>query len=86
MVPEVVEHGISGFIVDSVNEAVAAVRAASRLDRAGVRGAFEAGFTAERMAIDYLALYRCLPGLSGETRRAPAIMSGPGAGLYKVKP
>jgi glycosyltransferase involved in cell wall biosynthesis len=85
-VPEVVEHGISGFIVDSVNEAVAAVRAASRLDRAGVRGAFEAGFTAERMAIDYLALYRCLPGLSGETRRAPAIMSGPGAGLYKVKP
>ena len=59
---EVIEHGRSGFIVDSVDEAVAAVQAAARMPREGVRAAFEARFTARRMALDYLRLYEALQG------------------------
>ena len=59
---EVIEHGRSGFLVDSVDEAVAAVRAAASLSRAQVRAAFEARFTADRMARDYVALYERLIG------------------------
>ena len=59
---EVIEHGRSGFIVDSVEEAVAAVEAAARMPRAGVRAAFEARFTARRMALDYLRLYETMTG------------------------
>jgi hypothetical protein len=63
----VVEHGRSGFIVDSVEEAVAAVEAAARMPREGVRAAFEARFTALRMALDYVRLYE---GLTGTERTA----------------
>ena len=59
-VPEVVEHGLTGYVVDSVDEAVEAVRALDRLDRAAVRRRFEERFTAERMARDYVALYERL--------------------------
>jgi hypothetical protein len=58
----VIEHGRSGFIVDSVEEAVAAAEAAAQMPRAGVRAAFEARFTARRMALDYLRLYETLLG------------------------
>lgn len=59
-VPEVIDHGVSGFIVDSLEEAVAAVERIAALDRARVRAAFEARFSASRMASDYVALYRQL--------------------------
>jgi len=58
--PEVIEHGRSGFLVESITEAVAAVHDSADLPRAGVRAAFEQRFTAERMARDYLSLYRTL--------------------------
>jgi glycosyltransferase involved in cell wall biosynthesis len=59
-VPEIVEHGVTGFVVRSVEEALAAVHAAARLDRAQVRRRFEERFSAARMARDYLAVYRSL--------------------------
>lgn len=59
-VPEVVDHGMTGLIVDSVEEAVAAVPQAARLDRERVRLRFEERFSAARMARDYLAAYRSL--------------------------
>jgi glycosyltransferase involved in cell wall biosynthesis len=59
-VPEVVEEGVSGFIVDSVEEAVAAVRRIDEIDRRRCRQAFEERFTASRMAQDYLAVYERL--------------------------
>ena len=68
-VPEVVDHGVSGFIVDSVDEAVAAVRRVQGLDRAQVRRAFDRRFTAERMTRDYLSIYETLPGLRAPVRR-----------------
>jgi glycosyltransferase involved in cell wall biosynthesis len=59
-VPEIVDHGLSGFIVEDETGAVAAVRRLGELDRSTVRGQFEARFTARRMALDYLAAYRRL--------------------------
>lgn len=57
-VPEIVEHGRTGFVVDSIDEAVAAVGCLGSVDRAACRAAFERRFTAERMALDYVRVYR----------------------------
>jgi glycosyltransferase involved in cell wall biosynthesis len=59
-VSEVVEDGVSGFIVDNIEEAVEAVERIPMLDRRKVRAAFEARFTADRMAKEYLGIYRRL--------------------------
>ena len=59
-VPEGVEHGRTGLIVHSVEEAVTALPALARLDRLAVRERFEERFSAERMAQNYLAVYRAL--------------------------
>jgi glycosyltransferase involved in cell wall biosynthesis len=59
-VPEIVEPGITGFIVDDVESAAAAVPLALLLDRATVRQCFEERFTAERMALDYVAIFEGL--------------------------
>jgi glycosyltransferase involved in cell wall biosynthesis len=56
-VPEVLEDGASGFIVDTLEQAVHAVRQIASLDRAKVRSEFERRFTAERMASCYLEIY-----------------------------
>ncbi len=57
-VPEVVEDGVTGYIVDSVEEAVESVGRIDHLDRADCRRAFEERFDARRMATDYLDVYR----------------------------
>jgi glycosyltransferase involved in cell wall biosynthesis len=62
-VSEVIEENVSGFVVDTVDEAVAAVRRLSDLDRARVRTEFERRFTVERMARDYVDIYRRLLGM-----------------------
>jgi hypothetical protein len=59
-VPEVIEEDVSGFVVDSIDEAVGAVRRAADLNRAKVRAEFERRFTAERMAHDYVDIYEHL--------------------------
>ena len=59
-VPEVMQDGVSGFIVSSVEEAVAAAGRLDRIDRAGVRRYFDQRFTARRMADDYVAVYERL--------------------------
>ncbi|HVY00086.1 MAG TPA: glycosyltransferase family 4 protein [Pseudorhodoplanes sp.] len=68
-VPEVIEEGITGFIVTSVAQAVEAVAHAGALDRSAIRARFEQRFTVERMAEDYLAIYRALTGLRGKAVR-----------------
>jgi glycosyltransferase involved in cell wall biosynthesis len=57
-VPEVVDDGVSGFIVNSIDETVAAVERLGELDRRTVRRSFEERFTAERMTRDYVEIYR----------------------------
>ena len=59
-VPEVIRHGRSGFIVRDVDEAVRILPDAERLDRHGVRSAFEQSFTADRMIDQYCAAYERL--------------------------
>ena len=60
-VPEIVDHGITGFVVRNVDEAVTAVACLPELDRRKVREVFESRFSVDRMARKYLAVYRELP-------------------------
>jgi glycosyltransferase involved in cell wall biosynthesis len=69
-VPEVIDDRVSGFVVDTIDEAVAALGRIGDLDRARVRRAFDARFTSERMARDYLSIYRRL-SMSPEIAAAP---------------
>jgi glycosyltransferase involved in cell wall biosynthesis len=62
-VPEVLDHGWTGFIVDDIAGAVAAVADLDRLDRRLIRARFEQRFTAERMAKDYVAVYETSPAV-----------------------
>lgn len=59
-VPEIIDDGLTGFVVEDETSAVAAVGRLSGLDRRGIRNVFERRFTARRMALDYLAAYRSL--------------------------
>jgi glycosyltransferase involved in cell wall biosynthesis len=56
-VSEVLSHGKTGFIVNSISEAVEAVKRVPELSRKACRQEFEARFTASRMAHDYVTLY-----------------------------
>jgi glycosyltransferase involved in cell wall biosynthesis len=57
-VPEVIDHGVTGYIVDNQQQAFEAAHALDRIDRARCRQAFERRFTAETMAHRYLDVYR----------------------------
>jgi glycosyltransferase involved in cell wall biosynthesis len=57
-VPEIINEGVSGFIVDSIDGAVAAAHRANALDRHAIRAEFLQRFSVERMTRDYLAIYR----------------------------
>jgi glycosyltransferase involved in cell wall biosynthesis len=59
-VPEIVEHGVTGAIVDCTQEAINVVPQMLTLDRRRIRRSFEERFTASRMAKDYLQVYRSL--------------------------
>jgi hypothetical protein len=69
-VPEVIEHGKSGFIVDNIDEAVTATRRISELSRRACRQAFELRFDVRRMARDYLDVYRRVQWDAGLSRPA----------------
>jgi glycosyltransferase involved in cell wall biosynthesis len=55
--PELIEHGVTGFLVDTFDEAVAAIERLGEIDRAACRRAVEQRFSVDRMAGEYLALY-----------------------------
>jgi glycosyltransferase involved in cell wall biosynthesis len=57
-VGEIIENGVTGFIVENLEDAVAAARRAVTLDRRMCRTSFERRFTSSRMARDYVDLYR----------------------------
>jgi glycosyltransferase involved in cell wall biosynthesis len=58
--PELIEPGVNGALVESVDEAVAALEALAVLDRTLCRRSFEERFTAARMARDYVRIYEAL--------------------------
>jgi len=57
-VPEIIENGVSGLIVESIEEAVKAVKRVKNISRKACRNAFLQRFTVRRMANDYLKLYK----------------------------
>jgi glycosyltransferase involved in cell wall biosynthesis len=61
-VPEIIDDGLTGFIVEDETSAVAAVNRLSELALESIRKRFEQRFTARRMANDYLSVYRSLMG------------------------
>ena len=58
--PEIIDDGQNGFLVDTTDEAVAAVHESTNLDRRVVRASVATRFDVERMVDDYVALYRGL--------------------------
>jgi glycosyltransferase involved in cell wall biosynthesis len=90
-VPEVITDGVTGFVVDSLDQATQAVDRIASLNRHACRTAFEERFDIARMARDYLEVYRRLvhggldliaPGLPAV--QALALPAGRGAGRRKV--
>ena len=71
--PEIVEHGLAGFVVDGVENALSMLPRAIALDRMRIRRRFEERFSIERMASDYTALYREV--LSGAAASARVLAS-----------
>jgi glycosyltransferase involved in cell wall biosynthesis len=61
-VPEVIDEGVTGFIVENEVQAVEAVARLARLDRRRVRAKFEERFIARRMAQDYVRHYEQMLG------------------------
>lgn len=59
-IPEIMEDGVTGFVVSNQDEAVHAAMRIDEIDRAACRGAFERRFTAAHMADNYLRVYRGL--------------------------
>src|SRR5450631_679777 len=59
-VPEIIDQGVTGLLVDSLEEAVAAMPRVLSLDRTSVRRRFEKRFSATRMALDYVSVYEAL--------------------------
>jgi len=70
-VEEVIEHGVTGFVVDSVEEAIEAARRVHLLSRLDCRAAFERRFSVTRMALNYLQIYERLVARAGA-----AVMTG----------
>ncbi len=70
--PEVIDDGVSGCLVDGISEAVAAAERIHEFDRRRARLCFERRFSIERVAIDYVDIYRDLPGVRSANRRLRA--------------
>jgi glycosyltransferase involved in cell wall biosynthesis len=59
-VPEIIPHGVGGFLVQNIEEAVRAVKRIDKIDRAECRSQFELNFTDDSMAAKYLKIYQKL--------------------------
>ena len=87
-VPKVIDEGLTGFVVNSIEGAVRAVEQIGGLDRSAVRQQFEARFTASQMAFKYLAVYEELVG-SRRTKlvkRVPVAISMPTLDDHPLQP
>lgn len=77
-VPEIIDHGVTGIVVDGIADAAAALPQVLALDRRKVRERFEQRFSAARMATDYAALYHDM--------LKPTSIAGPGSNADVFKP
>ena len=72
-VPELIQDGVTGFVVDDVEQAVAALPKVENLDRQRCRQVFEERFSAARMTRDYLQIYSRM--IDGQPRAEAAVES-----------
>ena len=85
-VPEIIEDGITGAIVGTMDEAIAALPRVIALDRKKVRQRFEQRFSATRMAKDYVGIYRSLLATSAEREQQDFTLSPNGKDLKILRP
>jgi glycosyltransferase involved in cell wall biosynthesis len=71
-VPEVIEDGVGGVIVETMEAAVAGVHRALEMKRADVRAYFESRFTAEKMASNYIDTYKAMIESGAASRKLAA--------------
>jgi glycosyltransferase involved in cell wall biosynthesis len=71
-VPEIIEDGLTGRVVSTIDEAIEALPEVLALDRKAVRARFEERFSSARMASDYVRVYRAMLRTSNERRSASA--------------
>ncbi|HWI13763.1 MAG TPA: glycosyltransferase, partial [Burkholderiales bacterium] len=71
-VPEIIEDGVNGYVVDDEDGAAEALARVDALDREQVRACFERRYTAERMTDDYLRIYQRLKGSHDDRVRRAA--------------
>ena len=83
-IPEVIEDGVTGKVVDSEEEAIAALPEILSYDRRAVRQRFEERFTATRMAKDYVSTYRQLRATRTLTKPPRQLALNGGNGLAAV--
>jgi len=77
-IPEIVEHGVTGFLCDTLEDMAQSIRHVPLLERRRCRQSFELRFSAERMAQEYLAVYGNLLGVPA---KAPVTSSDLASGL-----
>ena len=83
-VPEVIEDGVTGKVVDSEDEAVAALSEILSYDRRAVRQRFDDRFTSTRMAKDYVSTYRRLLKTRSSGARLRQLALNGGNGLAPI--
>jgi glycosyltransferase involved in cell wall biosynthesis len=67
--PELIRHGGTGFLVDGVDQAVAAIEQIDQINRQDCRQQVEEHFSVDRMVDNYLGLYRKIIEQSGHEPR-----------------
>jgi glycosyltransferase involved in cell wall biosynthesis len=75
-VPEVIDEGVTGMVVENIDQARAALEQVASLDRHKVRRRFEERFTAHRMANDYVRVYRSVVRHAAQARRIKKHVNG----------
>lgn len=75
-IPEVIDEGLTGFIVNTVEEAVEAIKKLPHIKREKCREIFEQRFTAKRMVDDYLKIYTSVIGNTklNQPNNAPSVV------------
>jgi glycosyltransferase involved in cell wall biosynthesis len=84
-VPEIIEDGKTGFIVDNQNDAVAAVDRLGLIDRKSCRHEFEKRFSAHRMTSDYLAIYERIRSEGEASKKVTALPRSQGSLAMKKR-
>jgi glycosyltransferase involved in cell wall biosynthesis len=74
--PEVIDEGITGFVVDDEGQAIHAIQRLREIDRRRVHERFQKRFTARRMATDYLKQYHSVVNCGSAEDRRQRLLAG----------